>query len=365
MAETMLMKGNEALARAAILAGCDGYFGYPITPQSELLEYMARELPKAGGVMIQAESELAAINMVYGAAGAGGRVMTSSSSPGISLMQEGISYLACAELPCLVVNVNRGGPGLGTIQPAQGDYFQATKGGGHGDYRIIVLAPASVQEMADCAYQAFDLADKYRTPVMILADGALGQMMEKVTFPDYDARAAKLPKPWATTGKPADRERNILTSLFIQPEEMERVNRSLQEKFQRIEAEECRWEEYLTEDAEYLLVAFGLSARISHKVVELARERGLAVGLLRPRTLWPFPKAPLAALAGQVRLMLTVEMNAGQMVEDVQLAVAGRVPVSYCGRMGGLIPAPEEVLEHLLQLIASQEAAEPLEVISK
>ncbi len=374
MAKTMLMKGNEALARAAILAGCDGYFGYPITPQSELLEYMARELPKAGGVMIQAESELAAISMVYGASGAGGRVMTSSSSPGISLMQEGLSYLACAELPCLVVNVNRGGPGLGTIQPAQGDYFQATRGGGHGDYHLPVLAPASVQEMADCAYLAFDLADKYRTPVMILADGALGQMMEKVTFPDYDARAAKLPKPWATTGKPADRERNTITSLYIRPEKMEQINHLLQEKYRRIEAEECRWEEHRTEDAEYLLVAFGLSARISRKVVELARERGLAVGLLRPRTLWPFPKAPLAALAlggptgspGQVRLMLTVEMNAGQMVEDVQLAVAGRVPVSYYGRMGGIIPAPEEVLEHMVRLIESPEkAAQPLEVIGK
>ncbi|MEE9464316.1 MAG: 3-methyl-2-oxobutanoate dehydrogenase subunit VorB [Candidatus Neomarinimicrobiota bacterium] len=365
MAETLLMKGNEALARAAILAGCDGYFGYPITPQSELLEYMAQELPRAGGVMIQAESELAAINMVYGAAGAGGRVMTSSSSPGISLMQEGISYLACAELPCLVVNVNRGGPGLGTIQPAQGDYFQATKGGGHGDYRLPVLAPASVQEMADCAYLAFDLADKYRTPVMILADGALGQMMEKVTFYDYDAQAAKKPKPWATTGKPPDRERNIITSLYIQPERMEEINLMLQEKFQRMEAEICSWEEHCTDDADYLLIAFGLSARICRKVVDLARAQGLAVGLLRPRTLWPFPSAPLAKLAERVRLMLTLEMNAGQMVEDVRLAVSGRTPVSYFGRMGGMIPAPEEVLKHLVGLIESPESAIPMEAMDQ
>ena len=360
MAETVLMKGNEALARAAILAGCDGYFGYPITPQSELLEYMSRELPRAGGVMIQAESELAAINMVYGAAGAGGRVMTSSSSPGISLMQEGLSYIASAELPCLVVNVNRGGPGLGTIQPAQGDYFQATKGGGHGDYRLIVLAPSSVQEMADFAYLGFDLADKYRNPVMILADGALGQMMEKVTFPDYDPQEHKQPKPWATTGKTPDRERNIITSLHIQPEKMEQINLRLQEKYRRMETEEVRWEETQTEDAEILLVAYGLAARIGRKVVELARDKGRRVGLLRPITLYPFPRRPLARLAlgvpasgspGQVKLILTVELNAGQMVEDVRLAVEGRVPVAFYGRMGGMIPSPEEVLGQLGKIL--------------
>ncbi len=351
MAETVLMKGNEALARAAILAGCDGYFGYPITPQSELLEYMSRELPRAGGVMIQAESELAAINMVYGAAGAGGRVMTSSSSPGISLMQEGLSYIASAELPCLVVNVNRGGPGLGTIQPAQGDYFQATRGGGHGDYRLIVLAPSSVQEMADFVYLGFDLADKYRNPVMILADGALGQMMEKVTFPDYDPQEHKQPKPWATTGKTPDRERNIITSLYIQPEKMEQINLRLQEKYRRMESEEVRWEEIQTEDAEVMLVAYGLAARIGRKVVELARDEGRRVGLLRPITLYPFPRRPLARLAGQVKLILTVEMNAGQMVEDVRLAVEGRVPVAFYGRMGGMIPSPEEVLEQLGKIL--------------
>ncbi len=360
MAETVLMKGNEALARAAILAGCDGYFGYPITPQSELLEYMSRELPRAGGVMIQAESELAAINMVFGAAGAGGRVMTSSSSPGISLMQEGLSYLAAAELPCLVVNVNRGGPGLGTIQPAQSDYFQAVKGGGHGDYYLIVLAPSSVQEMADFAYLGFDLADKYLNPVMILADGALGQMMEKVTFPDYDPTEHKQPKPWATTGKTPDRERNIISSLHIQPEEMEQINLRLQEKYRRIEAQEVRWEEIGTEDADFLLVAYGLGARISGKVMELAREAGYRVGLLRPVTLYPFPYEPLAGLAAQVQGILTVEMNAGQMVEDVRTAVEGRVPVEFYGRMGGMIPSPEEVLEQLLtRLVKSRKRSKP------
>ncbi len=351
MSNTELMKGNEALAKAAILAGCDGYFGYPITPQSELLEYMSRELPKAGGVMIQAESEIAAINMVYGAAGAGGRVMTSSSSPGISLKQEGISFIAAAELPCLIVNVNRGGPGLGTIQPAQGDYFQAVKGGGHGDYNLIVLAPASVQDMADHVYLGFDLADKYRTPVMILSDGALGQMMEKVTFPDYDPVKKKKPKPWATTGKTPDRERNIITSLYIKPEEMEQVNIHLQAKFAKIEANEVRWDEYRTEDAEYLMVAFGLSARICRKVMELAREQGVKVGFLKPVTLWPFPKARLLELADQVKMVLTVEMNAGQMVEDVQLATQFRTPVKFFGRTGGMIFSPEEVLEALLKEI--------------
>ncbi|UCH11091.1 MAG: 3-methyl-2-oxobutanoate dehydrogenase subunit VorB [Fidelibacterota bacterium] len=351
MGETVLMKGNEALAKAAILAGCDGYFGYPITPQSEILEYISRELPKAGGVMIQAESELAAINMVYGAAGAGARVMTSSSSPGISLMQEGISYLASAELPCLVVNVNRGGPGLGTIQPSQSDYFQATRGGGHGDYRTIVLAPASVQEMADFTYLAFDLADKYRMPVMILADGALGQMMEKVTFPDYDPDEHKLPKPWATVGKPPDRERNIITSLYIEPEHMEEINLKLQQKYRQIEQEEVRWEEIETGDADIILVAFGLAARISRKVIELARESGLRVGLLQPVSLYPFPSPRLHQLASQAQLMLTVEMNAGQMVEDVRLAVAGQTRVEFYGRTGGMIPAPEEVWEYLNQLL--------------
>lgn len=350
MNDTKLMKGNEALAEAAIRAGCRAYFGYPITPQSEILEYLADEGRKRGMIVLQAESELASINMVYGAAGAGARVMTSSSSPGISLMQEGISYIACGELPCLIVNVNRGGPGLGTIQPSQGDYFQATKGGGHGDYHLIVLAPSSVQEMADHVYDAFDLADKYRNPVMILADGALGQMMEKVKFREYDPAKVVPPKPWATVGKPATRERNIITSLHIQPEKMEQINIRLQQKYRAIERDEVRFERVQTEDAEYLIVAYGLVARIAHRAVELARERGMRVGVLRPITLYPFPYAEVGRLAEQVNGVLVVEMNSGQMVEDVRLGVEGRKPVKFHGRMGGVIPSPEEVVEALEEL---------------
>lgn len=345
------MKGNEALAEAAIRAGCQAYFGYPITPQSEVLEYLADEGRQRGMIVLQAESEVASINMVYGAAGAGARVMTSSSSPGISLMQEGISYIACAELPCLVVNVNRGGPGLGTIQPSQGDYFQATKGGGHGDYRLIVLAPSSVQEMADCVYDAFDLADKYRNPVMILADGALGQMMEKVEFRAYNPAEHIPSKPWATVGKPESRERNIITSLHIQTEKMEQINLNLQKKYKEILGKEVRFEEIETGDADYILVAYGLAARVAHRAVEIARERGIRAGLLRPRTLWPFPSSKLQELAQRTLGMLVVEMNSGQMVEDVRLGVEGRVPVKFYGRMGGIIPSPDEVVEALESLI--------------
>ncbi len=337
-----LMKGNEAMAEAAIQAKMDAYFGYPITPQSEVLEYLMRELPNRDhGIALQAESEVASINMVYGAAGAGARVWTSSSSPGWSLMQEGVSYIASAQLPCLLVNVNRGGPGLGTIQPSQGDYFQATKGGGHGDYRLIVLAPNSVQEMADFVFLGFELADKYRNPVLMLSDGAIGQMMERVVF--HKREIKKVDKPWASTGKTDDRDRNIITSLFIQPEVMEQVNIALTAKYAEIEKNEVRYEEIMTEDAEYLIVAYGLSARISHKVVLLAREKGLKLGLLRPVTLWPFPSEPIAKLADQVKGMMTVELNAGQMVEDVRLAVNGKVKVGHYGRMGGIIPSPEEV----------------------
>lgn len=350
MSNVRLMKGNEALAEAAIRAGCDGYFGYPITPQSEILEYLADEGRKRGVVVMQVESELAAINMVYGGAGAGKRVMTSSSSPGISLMQEGLSYIASAELPCLVVNVNRGGPGLGTIQPSQGDYFQATKGGGHGDYHLIVLAPASVQEMADFVFDGFDLADKYRNPVMILADGALGQMMEKVEFREYDPTKQIQRKEWATTGKPAGRGRNIITSLHIQPEKMEQVNLKLQAKYGRIREEEVRYQQVSTDDAEILVVAYGLAARISHRAVELARQRGLSVGLLRPKTLYPYPEKILRELSERLKGILVVEMNSGQMVEDVRLAVEGKVPVAFFGKMGGIIPSPEEVLEHILKI---------------
>ena len=351
MSDKRLMKGNEALAEAAIRAGCQAYFGYPITPQSEILEYLANEGRKRGMIVLQAESEVASINMVYGAAGAGARVMTTSSSPGISLMQEGLSYMASAELPCFLANVNRGGPGLGTIQPSQGDYFQATKGGGHGDYHLIVLAPASVQEMADFVYDGFDLADKYRNPAMILADGALGQMMEKVEFPPYDPAEHIPPKPWATVGKLKSRERNIITSLYIQPEKMEDINLRLQKKYATIREHEVRYETVSTEDAEYLVVAYGLVARIAHRAVELARAEGIRAGLLRPITLFPFPYAPIRSLADQVRGALVVEMNSGQMVEDVRLAIEGRVPVRFYGRMGGIVPSPEEVVHALGELV--------------
>lgn len=344
-----LMKGNEALAEAAIRAGMDGYFGYPITPQSEILEYLTVEVPKRKGVVLQAESEVAAINMIYGAAGAGARVMTSSSSPGFSLMQEGISYIASAELPCLLVNVNRGGPGLGTIQPSQGDYFQATKGGGHGDYHMFVLAPASVQEMADHVIEGFRVAEKYRMPAMILSDGALGQMMEKVTLPE-EGSLPKQESEWSTVGKPKSRERNVITSLFIQPEKMEEINLHLQRKYEALKSE-IKFEEYRTEDAEYILVAFGLAARICKKSVDLLRESGIKAGLFRPITLYPFPSEKLSELSQRADFFMTVEMNAGQMVEDVRLAVNGKIPVYFTGRMGGMIPTPAEIVEKVNQQI--------------
>jgi 2-oxoglutarate ferredoxin oxidoreductase subunit alpha len=350
MGEIKLMKGNEAIAEAAIRAGVDAYFGYPITPQSEVIEYLMAEKPheRTGMVVLQAESEVAAINMIYGAAASGKRAFTSSSSPGISLKMEGISYMAGAELPGVILNVVRGGPGLGTIQPSQADYFQATKGGGHGDYRLIVLAPASVQEMADFVRLAFELTFKYRNPVMILSDGVIGQMMEKVELPDQMPRRtdAELIRecPWATTGKPSTRERNIITSLDLDPAKQERHNIHLQEKYRKIEATEIRFETFQTEDAEYLYVAYGSSARIAQKSVQLARAKGIKAGLLRPVTLFPFPKQEVARLASQVKAMLTVEMSAGQMVEDVRLAVAGKVPVEHYGRMGGMLPSPEEIV---------------------
>src|SRR4030042_1662274 len=320
--ELRLMKGNEAVAEAAIRAGTDGYFGYPITPQSEILEYLmeANPVKKTGMVVLQAESEVAAINMVYGGAACGKKVMTSSSSPGISLMQEGISYIAGAELPCLIVNVVRGGPGLGTIQPAQSDYFQAVKGGGHGDYHLIVLAPASVQVMADFVGLAFDLAFKYRNPAMILSDGAIGQMMEKVWLSPQKERSKTVPE-WATTGKPPTRERNIITSLDLDPNAQEIFQQKLVAKYNEIRGKEVRYEEFQCDDAEYLLVAYGTSARVSQKSVQLARAQGIKAGLLRPITLFPFPVKRLNELADRVKLMLSVEMSAGQMVEDVLLSV--------------------------------------------
>ncbi len=346
--ELRLMKGNEAVAEAAIRAGVDGYFGYPITPQSEIIEYLMEANPyeTTGMVVLQAESEVAAINMVYGGAGCGKKVMTTSSSPGISLKQEGITYIAGAELPCLIVNVVRGGPGLGTIQPAQSDYFQAVKGGGHGDYHLIVLAPASVQEMADFVDLGFELAFKYRNPVMMLSDGAIGQMMEKVWLSPPKERSKTVPE-WATTGKPPTRERNIITSLELDPYRQEIFNKKLVAKYNEIKEKEVRFEEFQCEDAEYLLVAYGTSARVCQKAVELARAQGIKVGLLRPVTLFPYPSKKLNKLADQVRLMLSVEMSAGQMVEDVMLSVNGKIPVFHYGRMGGMVPTPDEVVENL------------------
>jgi 2-oxoglutarate ferredoxin oxidoreductase subunit alpha len=346
--ELKLMKGNEAIAEAVIRAGVDAYFGYPITPQTEIIEYLMEAKPeeRTGMIVLQAESEVAAINMVYGGAACGKKVMTSSSSPGISLKQEGITYIAGAELPCLIINVVRGGPGLGTIQPAQSDYFQATKGGGHGDYHLIVLAPASVQEMADFVEVSFDLAFKYRNPVMILSDGAIGQMMEKVYLGPQKERSKTVPE-WATIGKPASRERNIITSLDLDPNAQERFNQKLVAKYDEIKKSEVRFEEIMTDDAEYLLVAYGTSARVCQKSVQLARKEGIKVGLLRPITLFPFPSAKINKLADRVKGILSVEMSAGQMVEDVQLAVNGKVPVYHFGRMGGVITSPEEVVENL------------------
>jgi 2-oxoglutarate ferredoxin oxidoreductase subunit alpha len=348
MEEYKLMKGNEALAEAAIRAGADGYFGYPITPQTEVIEYLMAQKPeeRTGMVVLQAESELASINMLYGGAAAGKKVMTSSSSPGISLMQEGISYMAGAELPCLLANVVRGGPGLGTIGPAQSDYFQTTKGGGHGDYRLITLAPSSVQEMSDFVELAFDLAFKYRNPAMILTDGAIAQMMEKVKFRKQRKRSTKAPE-WATVGKPPDRERNIITSLFLDPVVQENRNKKIQEKYREVEKNEVLFELINCDDAEYLFVAYGTSARVCQKSVEIARENGIRVGLLRPITLWPFPMNILSKLATQVKGILSVEMSAGQMVEDVKLAVGGKIPVMHYGRMGGIVPTPEELFEVL------------------
>lgn len=350
MGDIKLMKGNEAFAEAAIRAGCDAYFGYPITPQSEVMEYLAIQKPekRTGMVLLQAESEVAAINMVYGAAGTGKRVMTSSSSPGVSLKQEGISYMAGSELPCLILNVMRGGPGLGTIQPSQSDYFQAVKGGGHGDYRLIVLAPASVQEMSDFVKLGFELAFKYRNPVMMLSDGIIGQMMEKVELFPQQERLTKF-ESWATTGKTADRERNVITSLDLDPARHERHNHKLQAKYKLMTENEVRFELIEGEDAEYLLVAYGSCARICQKAIKLARSKGIKAGLLRPITLFPFPTVEIDRLTSQLKGILTVELSAGQMVEDVRLSVEGRVKVALHNRMGGMVPSPEDVYHALLQ----------------
>ena len=355
--EVVLMKGNEAIARAAIRCGADGYFGYPITPQSEVLETLAELKPweTTGMVVVQAESEVASINMVYGGAGAGKMVMTSSSSPGVSLMQEGVSYLAGAELPCLIVNVMRGGPGLGTIQPSQADYFQTTKGGGHGDYRLIALAPASVQEMADFVELGFRLAFKYRNPAIILSDGVIGQMMEKVILPEQKPRRTDdeviRQCPWAANGRTEGRRPNIITSLEMDPAKMEVRNLHLQAKYKEIEENEVRYEEIQCDDAEYLIIAFGSCARIGQKAIQMARAEGIKVGLLRPITLWPFPTKAIKGYAHRVKGMLSLELNAGQMIEDIRLAVNGEVPVEHFGRLGGIVPGPDEVVNALKEKI--------------
>ena len=343
MADKVLMKGNEAIAEAAIIAGCRHYFGYPITPQTEIAAYMAKKMPKIGGVFLQAESEIAAINMVYGVAAAGRRVMTSSSSPGISLKSEGLSYMAGSDLPALVVHVQRGGPGLGGIQPSQSDYFQATRGSGHGDYHMIVLAPASVQEMAELTVKGFELADTYRMTSMILADGTMGQMMEPVSL-EFDVKPAP-EKPWATVGTKLERTHNIVNSLSLVPEELEQLNFARYEKYNYIKENEAMYEEYLMDDAEYAIAAFGIASRVAKNAVNEARKQGIKVGMIRPITLWPFPVAPFKKAADKVKAIISVELSMGQMIEDVRLATECKVPVTLCNRVGGMIVSPEQVLE--------------------
>ena len=345
MAEKVLMKGNEAIAEAAILAGCRHYFGYPITPQTEIAAYMAKKMPKIGGCFLQAESEVAAINMVYGVAGTGKRVMTSSSSPGISLKAEGLSYMAGSDLPCLVVNVQRGGPGLGGIQPSQSDYFQATKGPAHGDFRMIVLAPASVQEMASLTVKGFDLADKYRMTSMILADGTMGQMMEPVSL--EEAVVADYDKSWAVTGTKCERKKNIINSLSLIPEELEQLNFARYDRYAKIEEEEVMYEEYMMDDAEICVAAYGIAARVARNAIVKARAEGIKVGMIRPITLWPFPKAAFNAAADKVKAFVSVELSMGQLIEDVELATRCKKPVLLCNRSGGMIPTLEDVLNKI------------------
>ncbi len=348
MSEKVLMKGNEAIAEAAILAGCRHYFGYPITPQTEIAAYMAKRMPKVGGVILQAESEVSAINMVYGVAGAGMRVMTSSSSPGISLKSEGLSYLAGSDLPALIVNVQRGGPGLGRIQPSQSDFFQATRRGGHGDYHMLVYAPASVQEMADMTVLGFEKADEYRMTAMILADGTMGQMMEPVSLPTGESRT--FDKPWALTGTECKRTHNIVNSLFLKPEKLEEENFKRYERYKKIEETEALHESFMMEDAEYCVVAFGIASRVAKSAIVEARKQGIKVGMIRPITLWPFPKAAFAEAAKTVKKFLSVELSMGQMIEDIELAIRCACPVLLCNRAGGMIPSPEEVLAKIKEM---------------
>ncbi len=354
MSEKVLMKGNEALAEAAIMAGCKHYFGYPITPQTEVAAYMAKKMPKTeGGVFLQAESEIAAINMVIGVASTGKRVMTSSSSPGISLKSEGISYLAGCDLPALIINVQRGGPGLGGIQPSQADYFQATKGGGHGDFHLLVLAPNSVQEMVDMVFKGFDLAEKYRMPAMILSDGTMGQMMEPVSLEkgvinEYD-------KSWALTGTKGERKPNIVNSLFIQPDELEKLNFERYERYKKIEEEEAMYEEYLMDDAEICVVAYGVASRVAKNAIDQARAEGIKVGMIRPITLWPFPKKVLNEAADKVNKFISVELSMGQMIEDIELAIRCKKEVLLCNRTGGMITTTEDVLNKIYEANGGKE----------
>ncbi len=345
MANKVIMKGNEALAEAAILAGCRHYFGYPITPQTEVAAYMAKKMPKIGGTFLQAESEIAAINMVIGVASAGKRVMTSSSSPGISLKSEGLSYLAGCDLPALVVNVQRGGPGLGGIQPSQADYFQATRGSGHGDYHLLVFAPSTVQEMVTLTVKGFELADKYRMPSMLLADGTLGQMMEPVVLDIGEVKTYE--KPWALTGTDLKREHNIVNSLFLQPEELEQVNFARYKMYEEIEKTDAMYDAYLMDDADICIVAFGIAARVSKNAIDAARAEGIKVGMIRPITLWPFPKKPLLEAADKVNSFISVELSMGQMIEDIELAIRCKKPVALCNRVGGMIPTTEDILNSI------------------
>lgn len=348
--EKVLMKGNEAIAEAAIRANCMHFFGYPITPQTEISAYMSKRMPKIGGTFLQAESEVAAINMVYGAAGSGVRAMTSSSSPGISLKAEGLSYIAGADLPCVIVNIVRAGPGLGGIQPAQSDYYQAVKGAGHGDYKMIVIAPSSIQEVVDSTFKAFDLADKYRMPVMLLGDGMLGQMMEPITFPE--ASGEKLPeKDWATTGTKKKRKANVINSLFIQPDKLEEVIKARYAKYKQIEADEVEYEAENLEDAEVVIVSYGTTARIVKAAIKMAADSGIKVGLIRPITLWPFPNEIIAETAKKVKAIISVEMSMGQMIDDIKLAVNGVCPVHFYGRTGGVVPTPSAILEEIRRYV--------------
>ncbi|MCI8648987.1 MAG: 3-methyl-2-oxobutanoate dehydrogenase subunit VorB [Anaerotruncus sp.] len=344
------MKGNEALAEAAIQAGCHHFFGYPITPQTEVAAYMAKRMPKIGGTYLQAESEVAAINMVYGAASAGVRAMTSSSSPGVSLKTEGISYLAGADLPCLIINVQRGGPGLGGIQPSQADYWQATRAPGHGDLHVLVFAPSTIQEMVNMVFDAFELADTYRMPAMILADGMLGQMMEPISFPEHQVK--QFDKfSWAACGHRGERKHNVINSLYLKPEQLEQVVVERFKRYAEVQEKHTQSEAYLTEDAELVVVAYGATSRIVRSAVNTAREKGIKVGLFRPKTVWPFPTKEIAQLADTTRQFLCVEMSMGQMVDDVRLAVNGKVPVSFFGHTGGIVPTPAEVLEQIEKLV--------------